>query len=63
MRETGNISAANQMRQQWGGFTSAMGLRGIAGFKRGGRVKRTGIYKLHAGERVIPARSRRRGRR
>lgn len=37
--------------------------RDVPGFKRGGRVKRTGIYKLHAGERVIPARSKRRGRR
>ena len=34
----------------------------ITSLKRGGRIKRTGIYKLHAGERVIP-RSRRRGRR
>ena len=32
-------------------------------FKRGGRVHRTGIYKLHRGERVIPARSRRARRR
>ena len=36
--------------------------KGIQGFRRGGRVHRTGIYKLHRGERVIPARSRR-GRR
>lgn len=36
--------------------------RGLRGFRRGGRVKRTGVYKLHAGERVIP-RGRRRGRR
>ena len=33
--------------------------RGIKGFKRGGRVHRTGIYKLHRGERVIRARTRR----
>lgn len=37
--------------------------KGIQGFKRGGRVHRTGIYKLHRGERVIPARSRRARRR
>lgn len=37
--------------------------RGLKGFKRGGRVHRTGIYKLHRGERVIPARSRRARRR
>ena len=33
---------------------------GIPGFKRGGRVHRTGIYRLHRGERVIPARKTRR---
>ena len=37
--------------------------KGIRGFKRGGRVHRTGIYKLHRGERVIPARGRRARRR
>lgn len=37
--------------------------KGLKGFKRGGPVKRTGIYKLHRGERVIPARKRRSGRR
>jgi len=34
-------------------------------FKRGGEVHRTGIYKLHAGERVVPAgkrKTRKRGR-
>ena len=35
----------------------------IQGFRRGGRVHRTGIYRLHRGERVIPARAKRRGRR
>lgn len=34
------------------------------GFRHGGRVKRTGIYRLHKGEKVIPARrSNRRSRR
>ena len=35
----------------------------IMSFKRGGRVKRTGIYKLHRGEHVVPARHKRRSRR
>jgi hypothetical protein len=38
--------------------------RGIPGLKRGGKVHRTGIYRLHAGEEVKPAkrkRSRKRG--
>ena len=39
-----------------------LGRAGIKGFRRGGRVHRTGIYRLHRGERVIPARGRR-GRR
>lgn len=29
-------------------------------FKRGGRVKKTGVYRLHKGERVVPRKSRRR---
>jgi hypothetical protein len=28
---------------------------GLEGFKRGGRVKKTGVYKLHRGERVVKA--------
>jgi len=28
--------------------------KGIKGFKRGGRVPRTGVYKLHRGELVVP---------
>ena len=35
----------------------------IRSFRKGGRVHRTGIYRLHRGERVIPARGRRRGKR
>jgi hypothetical protein len=27
----------------------------MGSFKRGGKVRRTGLYKLHKGERVIPA--------
>jgi hypothetical protein len=27
----------------------------VASFKHGGKVKKTGIYKLHKGERVVPA--------
>jgi hypothetical protein len=35
----------------------------VPGFKRGGTVRRTGVYELHKGERVTPAgRSRRRRR-
>ena len=33
---------------------AAHGLK-IPGFKHGGRVKKTGIYKLHEGETVVPA--------
>jgi SLT domain-containing protein len=31
----------------------------IGGLRRGGRIKQTGIYRLHAGERVVPAGRRR----
>ena len=47
------LSISNDLRDE-------LGRVGIKGFKRGGRVHRTGIYKLHRGERVMPAR---RGRR
>jgi hypothetical protein len=30
----------------------------LGSFKRGGRVKKTGIYKVHAGEKVVPAHTR-----
>ena len=29
--------------------------KGIKGFKRGGKVKKTGVYKLHKGEKVVTA--------
>jgi len=29
--------------------------KGLKGFKKGGPVKKTGVYKLHKGERVVPA--------
>jgi hypothetical protein len=29
-------------------------LRSMGSFKKGGKVKRTGLYKLHAGEEVVP---------
>jgi hypothetical protein len=29
-----------------------LGEKGIKGFKRGGKVKKTGVYKLHKGEKV-----------
>jgi hypothetical protein len=35
-------------------------LRGVTSMKRGGRVRRTGLFKLHRGERVIPRRRSRR---
>jgi hypothetical protein len=30
--------------------------KGLKGFKRGGKVKETGVYKLHKGERVLTRR-------
>lgn len=34
----------------------AMGKMKVPGFKHGGKVKKTGIYKLHKGEKVLTAR-------
>ena len=31
--------------------------RGLQGFKKGGKVKKTGVYKLHKGEKVITAKA------
>lgn len=62
MREAGNIATAN--RANWAFQAARKQFKGISGgFERGGRVHRTGIYKLHRGEYVIPARGKRRGRR
>ena len=30
--------------------------KGLKGFKKGGRVRKTGVYKLHKGEKITPAR-------
>ena len=43
------VEVTRQMRQE-------LNDKGIKGFKRGGKVKKTGVYKLHKGEKVIPAR-------
>lgn len=29
--------------------------KGLKGFKKGGKVRKTGVYKLHKGEKVVPA--------
>jgi len=29
--------------------------KGLPGFKKGGKVKKTGVYKLHKGEKVLTA--------
>jgi hypothetical protein len=31
--------------------------KGLKGFKRGGKVKKTGVYKLHKGEKVVTAKA------
>jgi hypothetical protein len=31
--------------------------KGLKGFKRGGKVKKTGVYKLHKGEKVVTAKT------
>ena len=53
-----NVDITNRLRDEVRGLGG-----GFESFRRGGRVHRTGVYKLHRGERVIPARGRRRGRR
>lgn len=64
MRESGrDIPSIDAMRGRSEELRRELRAKGIQGFKRGGRVHRTGIYKLHRGERVIPSRSRRARRR
>lgn len=47
----------------FGGLVGAVGAKAVLGsFKKGGRVKKTGVYLLHAGERVIPVRKRKRSK-
>jgi hypothetical protein len=38
-----------------GALGDLMHMAHIPGFKHGGKVKKTGVYKLHAGETVVPA--------
>jgi hypothetical protein len=54
------MAAAGRKLGQGLGKLGSGGMNLLGSFKRGGRVKRTGIYRLHRGERVIP---KRRGRR
>jgi hypothetical protein len=43
-----SLRRSNQLRQE-------LGAKGLKGFKKGGKVKRTGVYKLHKGEKVQTA--------
>ncbi len=58
LRETGNgpllttpdaLDVSRQLRQE-------LSAKGLKGFKRGGKVKKTGVYKLHKGEKVLTRR-------
>lgn len=55
--------SVEQPKSRWQKFRSNL----AGSFKKGGRVKKTGVYRLHKGEKVIPAnkvkRSRSRGKR
>jgi len=57
------VPSLGDMNRRTQDLRDELGRAGIQGFRRGGRVHRTGIYRLHRGERVIPARSRRGKRR
>lgn len=48
---SGLLSAAAPQILQGG----VKGIRSIFGFEKGGQVPRTGVYKLHKGEMVVPA--------
>lgn len=39
-------------RQRSGQLRLELQEKGLKGFKRGGKVKKTGVYRLHKGERV-----------
>ena len=54
-----DVKSVVRMHQITDDLRKELERKGLRGFKRGGRVRRTGIYKLHAGEKVIPARKRR----
>lgn len=42
------LDVSQQLREELAG-------KGLKGFKKGGKVKKTGVYKLHAGEKVVTA--------
>jgi hypothetical protein len=53
----------NKPAMQGSGNTGAVGAGDVIGsFKKGGRVKKTGKYMLHKGEKVVPKRAKKRGK-
>jgi len=49
------MKSRNRKFKEEGGLAGALLHKAIPSFKHGGKVKKTGIYKLHAGETVVPA--------
>jgi triphosphoribosyl-dephospho-CoA synthetase len=60
MQQQAAQSLQRGTRSMGQGLGRLLGPAVIASMKRGGRVHKTGIYRLHRGERVVP---KRRGRR
>jgi hypothetical protein len=68
MTDISSLNNRNRMRSAQAGRKLGQGMdslgaglgRLLGSMKRGGRVHKTGLYKLHRGERVVP---KRRGRR
>jgi hypothetical protein len=52
---TGVSNLPPKKNKRGGLLGAAAGAMKIPGFKHGGKVKKTGIYKLHKGERVLTA--------
>ncbi len=48
-----NIDARAMISQQ---LRNELREKGLQGFRRGGKVKKTGVYKLHKGEKVLTRR-------
>ena len=68
LRDAANRTSSSQSSggSSGGGYspqTAISNLRVLGSMKKGGRVKRTGIYRLHKNEHVVPARKASRGAR
>src|SRR5262249_37832252 len=53
LRETKDMPRVGEAMSITDKLRAELKAKGLKGFKRGGKVKKTGVYKLHKGEKVL----------